>query len=75
MPGEIVRNPEGVARFAVTNAGATPSELRLREMGCAFPGLPKRNPGLELANAFSVIPDKSSQEWVSIRLFMPQNLP
>ncbi len=24
-------------------------------MKCRFPGLPKRNPGLELANAFSVI--------------------
>jgi uncharacterized protein YjbI with pentapeptide repeats len=23
-------------------------------MTCLFPGLPKRNPGLELANAFSV---------------------
>jgi hypothetical protein len=55
MPEEIVRNPERVARFWLTNADATPSELRLREMKRVFPGLPKRNPGLELANAFSVI--------------------
>ncbi|HYJ84542.1 MAG TPA: GNAT family N-acetyltransferase, partial [Pyrinomonadaceae bacterium] len=34
---------------------ATPSELRLLKMNASFPGLPKRNPGLELANAFSVI--------------------
>ena len=36
---------------------ATPTRrgLRLREMSCVVPGLPKRNPGLELANAFSVI--------------------
>ena len=53
---------KGLRGFAVNNAGATPPELRLEEMGCVFPGLPKRNPGLELANAFSVIvSDKSSQ--------------
>jgi hypothetical protein len=34
---------------------ATLSELRLREMNACAPGLPKPNPGLELANAFSVI--------------------
>jgi hypothetical protein len=32
MPDEIVRNPEGVARLRLTNAGATPSELLLREI-------------------------------------------
>jgi hypothetical protein len=53
MREEIVATLKGVA--GSTNAGATPSELRLREMGCFFPGLPQRNPGLELANAFSVI--------------------
>ncbi|HYJ85373.1 MAG TPA: hypothetical protein VEW46_04920, partial [Pyrinomonadaceae bacterium] len=37
------------------NGDATPSELRLLKMNASFPGLPKRNPGLELANAFSVI--------------------
>jgi hypothetical protein len=52
---EIVRNPEGVARFCGNKGSATLSELRLREMSCVVPGLPKRNPGLELANAFSVI--------------------
>jgi hypothetical protein len=33
---------------------ATPSELLLREMRRAFPGLRNLNPGLKLANAFSV---------------------
>jgi len=33
---------------------ATPSELRLKNGTRCSPGLPKRNPGLELANAFSV---------------------
>jgi hypothetical protein len=51
----IVRNPEGVAVLRLTKADTTPSELRLRELRCLFPGLPERNPGLELANAFSVI--------------------
>jgi hypothetical protein len=40
--------------FVTSTGDATPSELRLREMKRGFPGLPKRNPGLELANAFSV---------------------
>jgi len=31
------------------------SELRVPEMGCVFPGLPKRNPELTLANAFGVL--------------------
>ncbi|HYJ87013.1 MAG TPA: hypothetical protein VEW46_13215, partial [Pyrinomonadaceae bacterium] len=39
----------------LANGDATPSELRLLKMNASFPGLPKRNPGLELANAFSVI--------------------
>ena len=56
MPEEIVRNPErGCEVLRLTNADTTPSELCLQEMRCLFPGLPKRNPGLELANAFSVI--------------------
>ena len=38
---EILRNPDK-------------SGLRLRRNECGIPGLPKRNPGLELANAFSV---------------------
>src|SRR5712671_3312114 len=37
------------------NGDATLSELRLLEMNACSPGLPKRNPGLELANAFSVV--------------------
>jgi hypothetical protein len=47
------RNSEGVARFAVANSDATPSELRYQTESM-FPGLPERNPELELANAFSV---------------------
>ena len=54
MPEEIVRNPErGCEVLRLTDT--TPSELRLQEMRCLFPGLPKRNPRLELANAFSVM--------------------
>jgi hypothetical protein len=52
---KTVRNPEGVARLCGNKRSATLSELRLREMSWVVPGLPKRNPGLELANAFSVI--------------------
>jgi hypothetical protein len=52
---KTVRNPEGVARLCGNKRSATLSELRLREMRWVVPGLPKRNPGLELANAFSVI--------------------
>ena len=38
------------------NGDATPSGLRLeKDSDAFFPGLPKRNPGLKLANAFSVI--------------------
>jgi len=37
----------------------TPAQLlqscAFEKWDCFFPGLPKRNPGLELANAFSVI--------------------
>ena len=54
-----MNNAESVRQFqprvCFETLGSTPSELRLREMGCDFPGLPKRNPGLELTNAFSVI--------------------
>ena len=59
---DIVRNPGGCAALRLTNAGATPSGLRLREKGCVLPGLPKRNPGLELANAFSVIHSRAFTE-------------
>jgi hypothetical protein len=38
----------------MANDDATPSELRDQKTE-RFPGLPKRNPGLELANAFSVV--------------------
>src|SRR5882672_1350241 len=71
MLAEIVRNPEkGCAVLRLTNADATPSELRLREMRCVFPGLPKRNPGLELANAFSVMHFLTSQKWAAFQLFV-----
>ena len=54
-PRRLFATLKGLRGFAVNKRRATPSELRLREMRCLFPGLPKRNPGLELANAFSVI--------------------
>jgi len=41
--------------FADYKAVATPSELRNTSCALLNPGLPKPNPGLELANAFSVI--------------------
>jgi hypothetical protein len=71
-PGRLFASLKGLRGFAVNETpGSTPSELRLREVGCVFPGLPKPNPGLELANAFSVIhSDKSSQGLVSIPLFV-----
>ena len=37
---------------------ATLSELRGGQNEISFPGLPERNPGLKLANAFSVLPPK-----------------
>ena len=51
----LFANSEGVAKILrLRNHDATPSELRLLEMNGVFPGLPRRDPGLELANAFSV---------------------
>ena len=48
-------NSEGVATvLRVERRNATLSELRIGEMTRVIPGLPKRNPGLELAYAFSV---------------------
>ena len=43
------------ATLKPTNGDATLSELRLLEINACSPGLPKRNPGLQLANAFSVV--------------------
>jgi hypothetical protein len=38
-----------------------------RKIACVIPGLPKRNPGLELANAFSVKEDSPAVNcWASI---------
>ena len=70
-PQEISRNSEGVAsalRFA--NGGATLSELRLEEMNGSSPGLPKRNPGLELANAFSVV-RRTFNDLPKLRIYSP----
>jgi len=51
----FIRNPERVAiDHDHTTAGATVSGLRLSQMTSVIPGF-KANPGLELANAFSVI--------------------
>ena len=41
--------------FWFPSGDPTLSELDLGEVNLYYPGLPKRNPGLELANAFSVI--------------------
>ena len=61
---------KALANVSPGRVPATPSELRFREMGSVFPRSPKRNLGLELANAFSVIHShESSHEGVSIRLF------
>ena len=55
MQQEFPRNSEGVANALPWACGdATPSELFLETIGI-YPGLPKPNPGLELANAFSVV--------------------
>jgi hypothetical protein len=47
------RNPEGIATGLCT-WGATLSGLRVQPKAFVIPGLPKHNPGLELANAFGV---------------------
>jgi hypothetical protein len=53
-PRKLLATLTGLCHLWFINADATPSELRLRERIFIFPGLPKRNPGLELANAVSV---------------------
>jgi hypothetical protein len=60
MPGyrdaqEIFATLKELRPLPAEDGDATLSELRLLEMNACFPGLTKRNPGLELANAFSVI--------------------
>jgi hypothetical protein len=46
------------------NGQPTLSGLRLKkDSGAFFPGLPKRNPGLKLANAFSVIVALLKRAW------------
>ena len=49
----VCRNSEGVAT-ASRLSQRNPFRVCLLQMGRLFPGLPKRNPGLKLANAFSV---------------------
>ncbi|HET6647390.1 MAG TPA: hypothetical protein VFH01_08690, partial [Pyrinomonadaceae bacterium] len=62
-PKEILRNSEGVARgFFMIAVDATPFGLRLTNVCYYFPGLPERNPGLKLANAFNVQFDSSAAE-------------
>jgi hypothetical protein len=52
----MLRNSEGVALAREFAGGdATPSGLRLCVLIALSPGLPQLNPGLKLANAFSVI--------------------
>ena len=58
MPQEILRNSEGVAAYR--RAGTQLFEgCVFEKMRCLVPGLRKRNPGLELANAFSRYSDGS----------------
>src|SRR6266850_1402413 len=64
-----LRNSEGVAMACESADGdATPSGLRLCEMMALSPGLPKRNPGLKFANAFSVMGFPRSSCWTVVRL-------
>jgi hypothetical protein len=61
------RNSEAVATvLRSTDRDATPSELRLHKIAFVFPGLPERNPGLKLANAFSV-----KMHVVAVPCFLP----
>jgi hypothetical protein len=60
MAEEIVCNSEGVARLCERRRNSfrvAPSRNEMR-----FPGVAKRNPGLELANAFSVIIFRKSSQ-------------
>src|ERR1700682_3564094 len=51
---EILRNSEAVAKsFAVTKPRRNSFRVASSRNECVVPGLPKHNPGLELANAFS----------------------
>ena len=57
MPQKTPRNSEGVAnalRLACGNAIPINRDCIFKKSGF-YPGLPKLNPGLELANAFSVV--------------------
>ena len=48
------RNSEGVARICGSRTATQLLQSCVCDTESMFPGLPKRNPGLELANAFSV---------------------
>ena len=50
----LVATLKGLRGFAVNKRGAQLLQSCAFYMNGVFPGLPKRNPGLELANAFSV---------------------
>lgn len=55
MARDISRNSEGVATaFGAKDGAATLSGLRLHSNYTRCPRVSKQNPGLEIANAFSV---------------------
>src|SRR6266850_456362 len=77
METKLPLGPESSKKFFATlkelrrlsrlpTGDATLSGLRLQEMNACSPGLPKRNPGLELANAFSVVRRTLSFHTVSV---------
>ena len=60
---EIVRNPEGVARLAVNKRRRNSYRVAPSRNGMRFPRVAKAHPGLELANAFSVIHNAQIQSF------------
>ena len=78
MPRGIFATLNGLRGFAVNKRqGATPSELRLQEMGSFFPRVAKAQPWAGIGERFQrySFSDEASQEWVSIRLFVQSFLP
>ena len=66
---KTLRNSEGIAKsFAVKKPRRNSFRFASSRNECVFPGLPKRNPGLELANAFSVIHRRPSESIHSLTI-------
>src|SRR6185436_4031345 len=60
MPEKTSRNPEGVVTPVAIPDSTQPFQGCIVLLIDLIPGLPKRNPGLELANAFSVSAETGS---------------